>query len=151
MEYKTLWTNYKIYGIIIGMALGVIVYNMIPIDFSISHADSIKNKDLFEIYIFQTIILFRFLICIWIISFLKIKNKLFTVILGVEGFKISGVVVTLVKLHRIIFFSGLIETILKIIVVYLFFNNVRPVLNKIIAILIVLLGSIVGIFFISFF
>ena len=50
MKFKTLWTNYKIYGIIIGIVLGTIVYNMISIDFSFYNIESIRNTDFLDTY-----------------------------------------------------------------------------------------------------
>lgn len=151
MKYKALWTNYKIYGIIIGIALGVIVYNSISMDFSICQVESVKKIDWLEAYMFFLIMLLRFYICILLISFLKIKDKLYVVALGVEAFKISGIVVAIIKVHNMILGINLIDAALKIFMIYLFQRKEKTLLNKMFALFVVLIGSLIEIFLINFF
>lgn len=150
MKFKTLWTNYKIYGIIVGIVLGTVVYNMISIDFSFSYIDSIRNIDFLDTYMYQFIRFLRFYIFILVVSFFNMKEKVYTVFLGLEAFKFSGNIVVMVRLHNMLCFGTVIEELLKIIILYLFMKEERPVLNRIVAFIMLLLGVLAETFFINF-
>ncbi len=150
MNFKTLWTNYKIYGVMIGIVLGTIVYNMISMDFSFSQIESIQNIDFWNTYVYLLMRMMRFYICILLISFLKIREKIYAVLLGVESFQLAGSIVILIRLHSMIHFSSVAEALLKIVLIYFFIKNHRPVLNKIFALIIMLLGILAEIFLIDF-
>lgn len=146
MNFKTLWTNYKIYGVIIGIVLGTIVYNMISMDFSFSHIENIGNIDFFNTYIYLLMRFLKFYVFILLMSFLKIKQKIYAVLLTIESFKLAGSIVILIRLHNMIHFGSVIEALLKILVVYFFIKTERPVLNKVFAFAILLLGIFAEIF-----
>lgn len=150
MNFKTLWTNYKIYGVMIGIVLGTIVYNMISMDFSFSQIESIQNIDFWNTYVYLLMRMMRFYVCILLISFLKIREKIYAVLLGVESFQLAGSIVILIRLHSMIHFSSVAEALLKIVLIYFFIKNHRPVLNKIFALIIMLLGILAEIFLIDF-
>ena len=150
MKFKALWTNYKIYGIIIGIVLGTIVYNIISIDFSYLEIDSVKTFDFIDSYIFLLISCLRFYILTLIVSLTKIRDKIYAILLGMESFKLSGAVVVFVKSHNIICFSGIIDSLLKIIILYIFLKNDKPLLNKIFAFIVMVLGTLAENFLIFF-
>lgn len=150
MNFKALWTNYKIYGVMIGIVLGTIVYNMISMDFSFSQIESIQNIDFWNTYVYLLMRMMRFYVCILLISFLKIREKIYAVLLGVESFQLAGSIVILIRLHSMIHFSSVAEALLKIVLIYFFIKNHRPVLNKIFALIIMLLGILAEIFLIDF-
>lgn len=150
MKFKTLWTNYKIYGIIIGIVLGAIIYNMISIDFTFSQIYSIKTIDFFESYIFLLINFLKFFIFILLVSFIRIKEKIYAVLLGIESFKLSGSIVIFIRLHNMMCFSSMIEPFIKIIMVYFFMKNEKQVLNKFLAFGIMILGILAENFLIFF-
>ena len=52
MKSRLLWTNYKIYAVIIGMLVGTLVYNIIGVDFSFALIDNIHSENFGESYIF---------------------------------------------------------------------------------------------------
>lgn len=150
MKFKSLWTNYKIYGIIIGIVLGTIVYNMISIDFSFSNIESIRNTDFLDTYMYQLIIFLKFYFFALLVSFFKMKEKVYAVFLGIEAFKLSGSIVVLIRLHNILCLGSVIEALLKIIILYFFMKKEKTVLNKMIAFLILLFGILAEIFLINF-
>lgn len=150
MNFKALWTNYKIYGVMIGIVLGTIVYNMISMDFSFSQIESIEHIDFWNTYVYLLMRMMRFYVCILLISFLKIREKIYAVLLGVESFQLAGSIVILIRLHSMIHFSSVAEALLKIVLIYFFIKNHRPVLNKIFALIIMLLGILAEIFLIDF-
>lgn len=150
MKFKALWTNYKIYGIIIGIVLGTIVYNIISIDFSYLEIDSVKTFDFIDSYIFLLINCLRFYILTLLVSLTKIRDKIYAILLGMESFKLSGAVVAFVKSHNIICFSGIIDSLLKIIILYIFLKNDKPLLNKIFAFIVMVLGTLAENFLIFF-
>lgn len=150
MKFKILWTNYKIYGIIIGIVLGAIVYNMISIDFSFSQIHSMKTINFFESYLYLLINFLKFYIFILLISFVKIKEKIYGILLGIESFKLSGSIVVFFRIHNMICFSSMIEPFIKIIIIYFFIKNERPVLNKFFAFVTMVLGILAENFLIFF-
>lgn len=150
MNFKTLWTNYKIYGVMIGIVLGTIVYNMISMDFSFSQIESIQNIDFWNTYVYLLMRMMRFYICILLISFLKIREKIYAVLLAVESFQLAGSIVILIRMHNMMHFSSVAEALLKIVLIYFFIKNQRPVLNKIFALVILFLGVLAENFLIYF-
>lgn len=150
MKLKTLWTNYKIYGIIIGIVLGTILYNIIPIDFSFLNINSVKYTNMGDAYIFYLIIFLKFYALILLISFFKIKEIMYTILLGIESFKLAGSIAILVRSHSLLCVGSMIEFLFKIIIICFFVKNDRPVLDKIVALFLLFLGSGIEIFFINF-
>ncbi len=150
MNFKTLWTNYKIYGVMIGIVLGTIVYNMISMDFSFSQIESIEHIDFWNTYVYLVMRMMRFYICILLISFFKIREKLYAVVLGIESFQLAGSIVILIRLHNMMHSGSVIESLLKIVLIYFFMKNEKPVLNKIFAFMILVLGILAEIFLIYF-
>ena len=82
MNFKVLWTNYKIYGIIIGIVLGTLVYNMLSIDFSFSCNQNIKIVDFVDSLFYILINFIRFYVFILIITRYCVwsKNKMVYVV-----------------------------------------------------------------------
>lgn len=150
MNFKALWTNYKIYGVMIGIVLGTIVYNMISMDFSFSQIESIQNIDFWNTYVYLLMRMMRFYICILLISFLKIREKIYAVLLAMESFQLAGSIVILIRMHNMMHFSSVTEALLKIVLIYFFIKNQRLVLNKIFALVILFLGVLVENFLIYF-
>lgn len=150
MKFKSLWTNYKIYGIIIGIVLGTIIYNIISIDFSFSNTYSVRVSNFFESYIYLLVNFLRFYIFILLMSFVKIKEKIYAVLLGIESFKLAGGIVVFVRLHNMLCLSSVIDSLLKIIIVYFFIKNEKPILNKFFAFGIMILGIFAENFLIFF-
>ena len=129
MSIKVLWTNYKIYGIIMGIVLGTIVYNMASIDFTFSYIHSVKNIDFIDSYLYL------------LMDFFKVKEKVYTILMGIESFKLAGSIVVFIRMHNMLCAGNFIEPVFKIAAILLFMKNDKVVLNKIIAIIILLLGA----------
>lgn len=150
MNMKVLWTNYKIYGIIIGIVLGTITYNIITIDFSFSHIYSVENVNFLDSYVFLVINFLKFYMFILVLCFFRGKEKIYSVLLGIEAFNLSGGIVIFIRLHNMLCCSSIIEPLLKIVVLYLFLKNERKVLNKFLALGIIFLGNLAENFLINF-
>lgn len=150
MNFKVLWTNYKIYGIIIGIVLGTLVYNMISLDFSFSCNQNIKIVDFVDSLIYILMSFLRFYVFVFIISFFRIKEKVYAVLLGVESFKLAGNIVILIKLHNILYISSAIEPIFKIAVLLFFMKNEKVIFHKLLALLILFAGALVENILINF-
>lgn len=141
MSIKVLWTNYKIYGIIMGIVLGTIVYNMASIDFTFSYIHSVKNIDFIDSYLYLLMDFLKFYVFILISSFFKVKEKLYTILMGIESFKLAGSIVVFIRMHNMLCAGNFIEPVFKIAAILLFMKNDKVVFNKIIAIIILLLGA----------
>lgn len=141
MNFKALWTNYKIYGIIIGIVLGTLVYNMISLDFSFSCNQNIKIVDFTDSLIYILMNFLRFYVFVFIISFFRIKEKVYAVLLGLESFKLAGNIVILIKLHNILYISSAIEPVFKIAVLLFFIKNEKVIFHKLLALFILLAGA----------
>lgn len=141
MNFKALWTNYKIYGIIIGIVLGTLVYNMISLDFSFSCNQNIKIVDFTDSLIYILMNFLRFYVFVFIISFFRIKEKVYAVLLGLESFKLAGNIVILIKLHNILYISSAIEPVFKIAVLLFFIKNEKVIFHKLLALLILFAGA----------
>lgn len=150
MNFKVLWTNYKIYGIIIGIVLGTLVYNMLSIDFSFSCNPNIKIVDFVDSLFYILMNFIRFYAFILIISFFRIKEKVYAVLLGIESFKLSGNIVILIKLHNILYISSAIEPVFKIAVLLFFMKKEKVIFHKFLALFIVLAGAFVENILINF-
>lgn len=150
MNFKVLWTNYKIYGIIIGIVLGTLVYNMLSIDFSFSCNQNIKIVDFVDSLFYILINFIRFYVFILIISFFRIKEKVYAVLLGIESFKLAGNIVILIKLHNILYISSAIEPVFKIAVLLFFMKKEKVIFHKFLALFILLAGAFVENILINF-
>ena len=150
MNIKVLWTNYKIYGIIIGIVLGTIVYNMAAIDFTFSYVHNVKNIYFIDSYFYLLIVFLKFYVLILAASFFRIKEKIYTVLLGIESFKLAGSIVILIRMHNMLCISSVIEPVFKLTAVFFFMKNDKVVLNKIIAVIILLLGAVIENILINF-
>lgn len=150
MNFKVLWTNYKIYGIIIGIVLGTLVYNMISLDFSFSCNQNIKIVDFVDSLIYILMSFLRFYVFVFIISFFRIKEKVYAVLLGLESFKLAGNIVILIKLHNILYISSAIEPIFKITVLLFFMKNEKVIFHKLLALLMLFAGALVENILINF-
>ena len=150
MNFKVLWTNYKIYGIIIGIVLGTLVYNMISLDFSFSCNQNIKIVDFVDSLIYILMSFLRFYVFVFIISFFRIKEKVYAVLLGLESFKLAGNIVILIKLHNILYISSAIEPIFKIAVLLFFMKNEKVIFHKLLALLVLFAGALVENILINF-
>lgn len=150
MNFKVLWTNYKIYGIIIGIVLGTLVYNMISLDFSFSCNQNIKIVDFVDSLIYILMSFLRFYVFVFIISFFRIKEKVYAVLLGLESFKLAGNIVILIKLHNILYISSAIEPIFKIAVLLFFMKNEKVIFHKLLALLMLFAGALVENILINF-
>lgn len=150
MNFKVLWTNYKIYGIIIGIVLGTLVYNMLSIDFSFSCNQNIKIVDFVDSLFYILMNFIRFYAFILIISFFRIKEKVYAVLLGIESFKLAGNIVILIKLHNILYISSAIEPVFKIVVLLFFMKKEKVIFHKFLALFILLAGAFVENILINF-
>lgn len=150
MNFKVLWTNYKIYGIIIGIVLGTLVYNMLSIDFSFSCNQNIKIVDFVDSLFYILMNFIRFYAFILIISFFRIKEKVYAVLLGIESFKLAGNIVILIKLHNILYISSAIEPVFKIAVLLFFMKKEKVIFHKFLALFILLAGAFVENILINF-
>lgn len=71
MNIKSLRTNYKIYGIIIGVILATVIYNIIPMDFYFDFKIIEKNPDFIESLIYVLTLNLKTTIIIIFITFIR--------------------------------------------------------------------------------
>ena len=151
MKVKSIWTNYKIYAFLLGIITGAVVYNLPGMDFSFTKINRIKGIDFWDSFLYLVMINLRYWLCIFVLSFLKIKSKIILLVIYVESFLLSGFIVITIGGGSNVLLSEIPLILFKILCALLMFSEKRPVLYRIVSLSILLMGTILeNIFLIKF-
>ena len=151
MKLKAIWTNYKIYAFIMGIVAGTIVYNLLCVDFSFSMYEKIQIHNFWKSYAFFLVKNLKFFIIALVISFFEIRYNALAVIIFYQSFVLAGLITTMILSGNYICIYALPAIFIKIASAIFLFDISKPVLNKIISIIIILFGTIFQNFFIIYF
>lgn len=151
MEFKNIWTNYKIYAFILGIITGTIVYNLLGMDFSFSMITGIAGTNFLDSFLYLSMINLRFWVIMLILSFFKIKNKIIVFIIFTQSFLLSGYITIAILNKSYILLYEIFIIIFKILCVIFMFNEKKPVLYRVLSLIILILGTgLENIFFVYF-
>lgn len=148
MKNKLMWTNYKIYAFILGIVIGTIIYNALGIDFSFSMIKKIRVNDFKSSFFYLMADNLRFWVVVFIISFLKIRNKAEGIIIFFQAFIMAGMISLSIISNNMILLYGVPASISKIFATVLMCDNKRPVLYRVLSLIIMLVSSMAENFFI---
>lgn len=151
MNLKTIWTNYKIYAFILGVVAGALVYNIISIDFSFYMYEKISINDIWESYIYFLLQNIKFLLIIFVISFFDIRQHVLVAIIFFQAFVLSGLITTIILSGSTICIYSIPSVLIKIASSIFMFNNSKPIINRLISVLIILVGALIENFFVIYF
>lgn len=150
MKIKDFWTNYKIYAFILGIVTGTIIYNALGIDFSFEMIEQIKVNSFKDSYLYLIMINSRFWIISFIISFFKIKNKIILLIVYVQSFILAGMISISISSGNFIFLHGSVSALVKIATAILLFDERRPIINRFLSLVFLMVGTALeNIFFVK--
>ena len=151
MEFKDILKNYKLYAFIMGIIIGTAVYNILGTGYSFSMFSQVKTYDFWNTYIYLFVINLRFWIFAFVISFFKFKNKILVLIIFVQAFVMSGMITMAILSKNMILLYGVPMTVMKIISSVLLFDERKPIVNKILSVVIFIIGTAIeNIFIIKF-
>lgn len=151
MKFKAIWTNYKIYAFILGIVAGTIVYNLLGIDFSFSMYEKIQINSMWKSYVYFLIINLKFLVIVFGISFFEIKRKILPIIIFYQAFVLSGLITTMILSGSEICVYAITSVFIKIGAAIFMFNDSKPIINKLISVGVVLVGTLLENFLIFYF
>ena len=141
MNIKSLRTNYKIYGIIIGVILATVIYNIIPMDFYFDFKIIEKNPDFIESLIYVLTLNLKTTIIIIFITFIRKKDICLTIFLGWHSFKLTANLVIIIKTVSLNYISGILENLFFIVLILLLMRNENVKQNIIIGLAYVLVAT----------
>lgn len=141
MNIKSLRTNYKIYGIIIGVILATVIYNIMPMDFYFDFKIIEKNPDFIESLIYVLSLNLKTTIIIIFISFIRKKDICLTIFLGWHSFKLTANLVIIIKTISLNYISGILENLFFIVLILLLMRNENVKQNIIIGLAYVLVAT----------
>lgn len=144
MKIKSIWTNYKIYAVIIGLLMGTLVYNLIGIDFYYCRTDNIHNIKFGKMIIYLIISGIKFWIIILGISFLKYKRIVLFLIILVDSFFIAGCISISIIIKNIIYLYEVPNYVSKMFCSILLFKENKKIKDIILSILAILSGSFIS-------
>lgn len=151
MKIKEIWTNYKIYAFILGIVTGTIVYNALSIDFSFEMINQIKVNNFKDSFLYLIMVNLRFWIVVFVISFFKFKSKIIFLIIYIQSFALAGMISVSISSGNFVLLHGGVIAIVKMITAILLFDDKRPIINKLISLVFLVVGTAVeNIFFIKF-
>lgn len=151
MKVKSIWTNYKIYAFLFGIITGAVVYNLLGIDFSFTKINRIKGIDFWECFLYLVMINLKFWLLIFVLSFLKIKDKIVLFIIYIESFLLSGFIVIAIGMGNYVLLSEILMTVFKLLSTLFMFRQKQPVLYRMISLVILIMGTLLeNIFFVKF-
>lgn len=151
MKVKAIWTNYKIYAFILGIVMGTLVYNLVGIDFSFSMYKKIEITNIWKSYLYFLTINLKFYILIFVISFLEIKRKILPIIIFFQAFALAGIITTIILSGNSICMYAILVIFIKIAATIFMFEDSKPILNRLISSMIVIIGTMLENFFIIYF
>ena len=141
MNIKSLRTNYKIYGIVIGVILATVIYNIIPMDFYFDFKIIEKNPDFIESLIYVLTLNLKTTIIIIFITFIRKKDICLTIFLGWHSFKLTANLVIIIKTISLNYISGILENLFFIVLILLLMRNENVKQNIIIGLAYVLVAT----------
>lgn len=141
MNIKSLRTNYKIYGIIIGVILATVIYNIIPMDFYFDFKIIEKNPDFIESLIYVLTLNLKTAIIIIFITLIRKKDICLTIFLGWHSFKLTANLVIIIKTISLNYISGILENLFFIVLILLLMRNENVKQNIIIGLAYVLVAT----------
>ena len=89
MSLNKVFANYKVYGIVIGAFIGIIVYNTIAIDFFARREEIIYTEQLINIFIIMLCNNLKRYIFICIPNFLKYREAFWAVLIFVYTIQVN--------------------------------------------------------------
>ena len=141
MNIKSLRTNYKIYGIIIGVILATVIYNIMPMDFYFDFKIIEKNPDFIESLIYVLALNLKTAIIIIFITFIRKKDICLTIFLGWHSFKLTANLVIIIKTISLNYISGILENLFFIVLILLLMRNENVKQNIIMGLAYVLVAT----------
>lgn len=141
MNIKSLRTNYKIYGIIIGVILATVIYNIMPMDFYFDFKIIEKNPDFIESLIYVLSLNLKTTIIIIFITFIRKKDICLNIFLGWHSFKLTANLVIIIKTISLNYISGILENLFFIVLILLLMRNENVKQNIIIGLAYVLVAT----------
>lgn len=147
MKIKTIWTNYKIYAFIIGIVTGTMVYNALGMDFSFSMIHQISVEDYWNTYYYLIMMNLRFWILAFCISFFTVKDKVILLIIFIESFVVAGMISMSIQSKNMLLLYGVPMAIMKMLAAILMFDRKRPFINRVLSIVILIIGTALENFF----
>ncbi len=151
MNVKSKLTDYKFYGILIGVILATIIYNIVPLDLYFDTNIIEKNISFGQYLIFIFTTNLKKYLLILLISFIGKRREILSLIICYYSFKMAANMVVAFRFAKWLYITGVIENaiIIGLIIIMLKKGSIRK--NRIIGLLYILLCSIFENFFISFF
>jgi hypothetical protein len=151
MKTKSVWTNYKIYAFILGIITGTIVYNLLGIDFSFCSIEKITGLGFRDSLLYLLMINARFGILVLVLSFFRIKNKIIFFIIFIESFLMAGFITISILSGSPVLLYEIPMVVFKIICAIVMFQDKKRALCRILAFIILFVGTVLeNIFFINF-
>ena len=141
MNIKSLRTNYKIYGIIIGVILATVIYNIMPMDFYFDFKIIEKNPDFIDSLIYVLTLNLKTTIIIILITFIRKKDICLTIFLGWYSFKLTANLVIIIKTISLNYISGILENLFFIVLILLLMRNENVKQNIIMGLTYVLVAT----------
>lgn len=141
MNIKSLRTNYKIYGIIIGVILATVIYNVMPMDFYFDFKIIEKNPDFIDSLIYVLTLNLKTTIIIILITFIRKKDICLTIFLGWYSFKLTANFVIIIKTISLNYISGILENLFFIVLILLLMRNENVKQNIIMGLTYVLVAT----------
>ena len=141
MNIKSLRTNYKIYGIIIGVILATVIYNAMPMDFYFDFKIIEKNPDFIDSLIYVLTLNLKTTIIIILITFIRKKDICLTIFLGWYSFKLTANFVIIIKTISLNYISGILENLFFIVLILLLMRNENVKQNIIMGLTYVLVAT----------
>ena len=145
MKSRLLWTNYKIYAVIIGMLVGTLVYNIIGVDFSFALIDNIHSENFGESYIFFLLQNIKYFIIIMLLSLLKQNKKVLFVILCIHI--ASGAITLCIVLKKTFLITGAVGGIVKGIVADIYLDGQAGIKRILFLLMSIFIGTLIENFF----
>ena len=147
MKIKTIWTNYKIYAFIMGIVTGTMVYNALGMDFSFSMIHQIIVEDYWDTYYYLIMLNLRFWILVFCISFFTVKDKVILLIIFMESFVTAGMISMSIQSKNMLLLYGVPMAITKMLSAILMFDGKRPIINRVLSVVILIVGTALENFF----
>ena len=147
MKSRLLWTNYKIYAVIIGMLVGTLVYNIIGVDFSFALIDNIHSENFGESYIFFLLQNIKYFIIIMLLSLLKQNKKVLFVILCIQAYIASGAITLCIVLKKTFLITGAVGGLVKGIVADIYLDGQAGIKRILFLLMSIFIGTLIENFF----
>lgn len=151
MNFKAIWTNYKIYAFFLGVILGTLIYNFLGIDFSFENVQRVELINYFDSYIYILSHNLRFWVLIFVLSFFRMKDKILLLIIFYYSFLIAGIITVSLNSHTTLLIHGSIIAMVKIFGAVFMFDDTKRVRGRIISFAMLIVGSFLEIFFVQLF